>query len=230
MALTKAEGRELMKQFVAFGLTAADLSMRERIDAEANKLGPSYVVTHEPTSSEIIMTGPVPEGSTSALRTGAWSGSRRLGTEPATTWRANNWTDALGYAGGWASEVAEWAVTPDVWALDTATLPDAADNSPFTQPERDEIAKQLDEITGYVREHFELRDDQLAALGQTVEELKEASERVGRKDWKLMFYGAFISLGLEHAVQSGVVEAMFRLAVQGLGHLFGAGSPPIITA
>jgi hypothetical protein len=45
-----------------------------------------------------------------------------------------------------------------------------------------------------------------------------------------MVYGTFVSLGLEHAVSSGVVEAMFRLAVHGLGHIFGAGGPPMLTA
>ena len=48
----------------------------------------------------------------------------------------------------------------DFWAaLETATLPDAVDNSPFIQAERDEIAKRLDEIHDFVREKFELRDD-----------------------------------------------------------------------
>jgi hypothetical protein len=81
-----------------------------------------------------------------------------------------------------------------------------------------------------LRVQFELPDEQIAAIGQAVEELKAASTRVGRKDWKLMFYGAFVSLGLAQAVSSGVVEAMFRLAVEGLGHIFGAGGPPMITA
>jgi hypothetical protein len=68
-----------------------------------------------------------------------------------------------------------------------------------------------------------------AAIGQAVEELKEASERVGRKDWKLMFYGAFVSLGLAQALSSGVVDVVFRLAVEGLSHIFGAGGTPMIT-
>jgi hypothetical protein len=81
----------------------------------------------------------------------------------------------------------------------------------------------------YVREKFELSGDQVAAIGQTVDELKEASKRVGRKDWKLMFYGAFVSLGLAQVVSTGVVDVAFRLAVEGLGHIFGAGGPPMIT-
>jgi hypothetical protein len=75
----------------------------------------------------------------------------------------------------WARQVADWTNTPDLWDLDAEPLPDAGDNSQFTQPERDKIAKRLDEINDFVREHFELPDDQLAAIGQAVEELKEAS-------------------------------------------------------
>jgi hypothetical protein len=38
---------------------------------------------------------------------------------------------------------------------------------------------------------------------------------------------SILSSGLDHAVQPGVVETAFRL---GLGHIFGAGGPPMITA
>jgi len=93
--------------------------------------------------------------------------------------------------------------------------PAASDNSPFSADEQADIAKHLDKIVDYVRDSFELPDGQLGAIAQAMEELKEASERVGRKDRKLLLYGAFVSLGLEHAVQSGVVETLFRLAAQG---------------
>jgi hypothetical protein len=225
MALTKAERNDLMERLLRGGLhggvKAEDVKLRERDDLLTARLVPAYTIDHEPTGSEFFLTGPL---------SGGWSGRMRAGTDPETPWKAENWAQMLAFAGKWAGEVAEWARTPDMWALDAAPLPEAVDNSPFTQAERDEIAMRLDEIYDHLSELWDLRDHQAAAIGQTIEELKEASERVGRKDWKLMFYGAFVSVGLAQVVPSGVVEAVFRLAVQGLGHFFGAGGPPMITA
>jgi hypothetical protein len=226
MPLTKAERSALMTRFLEGGLKASDLNLREdrwEIAKMADRF--HYRVKHEPTGSAFSFIGPV---------SNSWSQFTWVGGDGSPAERVEDARDRSGgqlleAAEDWARAVARWAATPDLWGLDTEPLPEAADNSPFTQAEQAEIAKRLDEARDFAREQFELPDDEIAAIGQAVEELKEASERVGRKDWKLMLYGAFVSLGLEHAVSSGVVETLFRLAVQGLAHLFGAG-PPMITA
>lgn len=217
MAPTRARSNELLETLVKGGLKAADctFSLDDRWPA-------SYEIRHHPTDSLIIWSA--------AEDVDRWRGSMQSGTDPGTNWRAENWPQLVSRVGTWARETAEWAITPDLWSLGAAALPDAPDNTPFTAEEQAEIAKRLDGIYDFVRRQFALPDDQLAAIGQAVEELKEASERVGRKDWKLMLYGAFVSLGLEHAVQTGVVETVFRLAVEGLGHIFGAGGLPMVTA
>jgi hypothetical protein len=129
---------------------------------------------------------------------------------------------------GWGEAVADWADTPDLWAVDADQMPDAANNSLFTKAEQDEIAYWLTGVTVYARESLELSESQLA-IDNAVDELKDASTRIGRKDWRLMFIGAFVTLGLEHVLEPGVVETLMRLATQGLAGVFGAHVPPMIT-
>jgi hypothetical protein len=85
-------------------------------------------MTHVSTGSESFFKGPITGG--------GWSGQKRVGTDPSTTWNAESWEQILTHAANWAQHVAERARTPDLWDLDTEPLPDAADNSPFTQAER----------------------------------------------------------------------------------------------
>ena len=58
-----------------------------------------------------------------------------------------------------------------------------------------------------MRELFELSADQLHAIDQRVDELKEASERLGRKDWLMIFYGSLVSTFITAAVPPGVIQA-----------------------
>jgi hypothetical protein len=220
MALTKAQRNALMQRLTKGGLLAADCTMGPSEDVLTDPPMPTYAVAHKPTDSVFAFYGPTTKGE--------WGGYLRSGDDPSTRWRAENWAQVLAFAGKWADETVEWQRTPDLWELGT-TLPEATDNSPFTEAERDEIARRLDEILERVQKQFDLTSEQVTAIGQTVQDLKGASRRVGRKDYKVMLYGAFVSLGLEQAVQTGVVEAMLRLAAQALGHLFG-GPPPMISA
>lgn len=231
MPLSKARRNDLMKALLLGGLKAQDCTFHRpegSARGAAVSLVPLNQILHKPTGStfEFNASGTQNHGYL-IPRDAAWIGQMRSCTDPWESWTTQDWQGVVTLAEEWAAMTAEWAVIPDLWALNAKPLPKATDNRPFTQPERDEIAKSLDDITQFVREKFELPDVQVAAIAQAVEELKEASGRVGRKDWKMMFYGALVSLGLEHAVSSGVVEVVFRLAVQGLGHLFGAGSPAI---
>jgi hypothetical protein len=236
MPLSKARRNDLMKALLSGGLKAQDCTFHNNAQfnargAAVSPLEPLYQIYHKPTGSTFEFNTPSAQNHGYLIpRDTAWMGQMRSCTDPWETWTTQDWQGVVTLAEEWAALTAEWAVIPDLWRLNAKPLPKATDNRPFTQPERDEIAKSLDDITQFVRDKFELPDDQLAAIGQAVEELKEASGRIGRKDWKLMLYGALISLGLEHAVSSGVVEVVYRLAVHGLGHLFGAGSPPMITA
>jgi hypothetical protein len=138
----------------------------------------------------------------------------------------------------WLREVRTDLEMPDRWAelkqvaavLGTAQS-DGASNAPFTADEQAEISRQLDEIKNIVRANFELTSEQFAVIDKRLDEAKEASERVGRKDWVLIFYGAVMSTLMTDAVPPGVIQTVLATMVHGIAHIFGLGGPsPIITA
>jgi len=107
-----------MEALLRGGLMAEDCTFRERTDLLTSGLVPTYLITHTPTGSEFDLR---------VLPERTWSG--RLHLAPTR--------EDVSLVETWARETAEWAQTPDLWAL-AATLPGAADNSPFTRAERDE--------------------------------------------------------------------------------------------
>lgn len=153
------------------------------------------------------------------------------------------WVDnTLDQAVGWLellSSVTEWAsqlATRSIWkelAVDHG-IPSAsrasADNAPFTAPEREDIGKRLRQIPAQVKERFDLTDEQESHIEQKMDELIEASQRVGRKDWLVMVYGAAFSLIAADEVPPHVVQSIVSMIITGLAHFFGfAGPPPTIS-
>jgi hypothetical protein len=145
------------------------------------------------------------------------------------------WHDVLQQIDRWCAEVEYVTETPDWWAElqqvpDVMTAAQSADasNAPFTAEERDEIGSRLDEIKDLLQEQFDLTNDQLAALEQRMDDAGEASERLGRKDWVMLFYGAVISTGMTDGVPPHVIQTVLSAVIHGIGHIFGLGGPPPI--
>jgi hypothetical protein len=127
--------------------------------------------------------------------------------------------------------------TPDLWEelkrtpeiLASVEQGDTS-NAPFTPDEQAEIGHRVDEIKHLVRNQFEPTDEQMSAIEQTLDEVKEASTRVGRKDWAMMANGALLSLIVNDLVPAQVIQSVFSTLITGIGHIFGLGGPlPIIT-
>jgi hypothetical protein len=137
----------------------------------------------------------------------------------------------------WAKEVRYEIDTPDLWAevrrvpeILAAVQDTRATNAPFTPVEQAQISNQLDEVKQLVREQYELTDDQLAVIDQRLDQADEASKRLGRRDWAMMFYGGVISTFMTNAVPPGVIQTVLTTVLHGIGHILGfGGPPPIIT-
>lgn len=151
---------------------------------------------------------------------------------------AREWEHVLGQLGYWAGEVAYVAENPDLWEelqqvpeILAAAQSDDASNAPFTADEQAEIGHRLDEVERLAREQFELTAEQLAAISQRLDDAKESSKRLGRKDWLMAFYGGLMSTAITDAVPPGVIQTALTVVVHGLAHLFGFGGglPPIIS-
>jgi hypothetical protein len=130
------------------------------------------------------------------------------------------------------AKVAAEEAIPDLWALSRTasftsgeTLP--ITNLAFTQAERDDIANGLRKILHEVKANDELTTENMACIEQHLTDLQEASERVGRKDWKMMFTGVITTMLVTDAIPPDVVQRIYATIITGLGHLFGIGGPPL---
>ena len=104
-------------------------------------------------------------------------------------------------------------------------------NTPFTNDEQDEIVAKLQAIKNFVAKNFQLTAEQIAHVEERLAEAAEATERMGRKDWLLLFGGTIFNLIVTDTITPGVAGHIFTTVVQGLIHLFtGAGGPPQILA
>jgi hypothetical protein len=221
--LTKRQRNEIFEALQAKGVNPADCRLSTSRD--------SATIVHEPSTSKFIFFTTDEAGQ---FDCGGYvidgPGQNDIGL---TT---KNWTNMLGQLRYWAEEVKYNAENPDLWAelrllpkVLTAAQEADASNEPFTADEQAEIANRLDEVKQLVRQQFELTDDQLAAIDVKMDDLKEASKRLGRKTWVYTFYGAVMSTFMTDEIPPHVIQTIVTTVLHGIGHLFGiGGAPPII--
>jgi hypothetical protein len=141
------------------------------------------------------------------------------------------WSRVPDFVKRWAELVVENEALPDLWAelarsREVLEAAETAGNAPFTTDEQDDIGLRLDAVKQLVQERFDLSDEHMAALTAGIEEVKRASTRLGRKDWLMFVSGAALNLIVSAEVPPRAVQTLLDLAVRGVAHLFGVGSPP----
>jgi hypothetical protein len=161
----------------------------------------------------------------------------KVGDDEQESRGAGDWSSVLPHVEQWASDVKRYAEIdaqiPDLWAefrqseqLLTDVQNNNAENTLFDPDELAEISRVLRGIKGRAQELYSLTNDQAERLEASVEEVEEASHRIGRKDWLLLFYGALLNLIISGILPPAVVWHILVSVLQGLGHLFGIGGPP----
>ena len=132
----------------------------------------------------------------------------------------------------WLRNVERELSSPNLWALLdqqhellAATEPtgDTA-NTPFSPEEQQQIAAQLNEIKQLLVSGHGADPKMLEAR---IEELEEASTRLGRRDWLLMFLGVSLTWTLEGLIPPEGLQEVLMFAAHTLGHLFGGGVPQL---
>jgi hypothetical protein len=145
------------------------------------------------------------------------------------------WPELLSLVETWARkshEITEkYAATSDLWAQLRESKVLIAEqqqfaNTPFTEPEQSEISSQIQRVKEYIRATCELTAEQLAVVQDRLDHAEEASHRIGRKDWLMLFNGALFSLFLSDLVPPQPVQHILWMTFQGLAHLFGIGGGP----
>lgn len=87
----------------------------------------------------------------------------------------------------------------------------------------------MQEIKNQVREQFALSSEQMERIEERLDEVAEASKRMGRKDWLIYLMGTITALVITATVTGGVGEHILTMVIHALGHLFTGGSEPPIT-
>jgi hypothetical protein len=142
-----------------------------------------------------------------------------------------SWRTVLERLLRWVGEIEHYASTPDLWAelgneREVVGLVSAPENAPFTDDERSEVLKQLQEIKGYLNTAVNLSDEQMQRIDEGILYLEEASQRLGRKDWLGIAVATVVNFAVQAVLQPSEVRTVFTL-LQSLGHLFGHPFPEL---
>jgi hypothetical protein len=172
----------------------------------------------------------VPSGSVFTLGGGAghYAGNRVVGNSTVSwPFDAYTWAAIPEKFERWARDVKRDVDTPDLWAevqhargvLANISY-EAAENTAFTPAERAEIATRLREINEYVKTSYALSAEQVLILEARFDDLEAATQRVGRKDWLLMFSGVALGLIVTDLLPPDAVQHIATITLHGLSHLF----------
>ena len=157
----------------------------------------------------------------------------KIGDEAPEDFIAGQWSDIEDMVHEWARDVKYFLNNPDLWAelrseqnILSGSAYETMSNAPFGADEQVRIAEQLREIRSYLAERCSLSDEQTAEIEARLHHLEEATHRIGRKDWLLMFYGVILTLIVTALVPPDVVQHVIGMVIDGLGDFFGFGGPP----
>jgi hypothetical protein len=144
-----------------------------------------------------------------------------------------HWSGVIGSVLRWASDISDIlhdTGTSDLWAglksgKSVFSSQKDVENTSLTAAEQTEISVWGREVREHVKTVPELTSATVSEIEDRIEHLEKASERVGRKDWVMMFNGAITSLILSDFLPAQTVEHIILMAVHMFGHLFGLGGP-----
>jgi len=155
-------------------------------------------------------------------------GSRVAGDGPPWPYQVYSWSGVEDRLSAWLGEVKQDIETPDLLAelererevLGTGPA-ETVENAAFNPDERQEIAKQLQEIKEFAENAHSLSGHQMKALEAKIEYLNDAADRLGRLDWRAAALGTMFTLAAEAMLPPEAARHIFLMLFQPLGHLFG---------
>jgi hypothetical protein len=215
--ITKQQRNALFNIIVSAGLNPADCGLIEN-DTQTS-------LTHLPTSSLFkLEMRPYLRG---------YMVLKAIGDEMPQRKSTIRWSRVESAARKWAGGVKKFAHVPDLWAEFSTGKEFLSDvefntlnNAPFSPNEQLRMAEQLQELKSYLVDKYSLSGDQISQIEARLDEIEEATQRIGRKDWLLMFYGVMFTLLVTAVVPPDAVQYIIAMVIHGLGDLFGFGGPP----
>lgn len=214
MGLMRSQNNVLFERVAESGLETSDFGLDDQ--------GSATYVRHLPSGSAF---------SISSHDGISFYGSAKVGDAGWYPYESSEWQLLIiDHFGRWLRAVKLEIDAPDKWAIlreANQFLGELAraelSNTPFTPAEQSHISAKLDEIKTYLTESRSLTEAQAESIRKKIDHADEASRRLGRKDWIVLFLGALISVVLSVVLPPQEVEHVILMAARDLGHLFGGG-------
>ena len=86
-------------------------------------------------------------------------------------------------------------------------------NEAFTEGQVKKVSSSLDEIRKYITERFSGLEDKIDTVNETLEYLKESSQRVGRKDWINICLGQVIQMATAVGLSGAQAKGLWQFFV-----------------
>ena len=135
-----------------------------------------------------------------------------------SVYSASSWDDVVRK---WVDILRREIDTPDLWTSiasgqssvmqATAT---ASENTPFTAPERAQVAIFLEDIRTYIQTNSRLSTDKFNIVVEKLAYLEQAADRMGRKDWLNLFLGVLVSMTVQVGMEKSVFQDLLSVADQ----------------
>jgi hypothetical protein len=93
-------------------------------------------------------------------------------------------------------------------------------NAGFSKDELNEIKLRAEDIVVGLSSRSDVTNEQLNLLRRTIEEVVNASNRLGRKDWIMLVAGTFTNMVVGAAFAPEATKALFQLAQKSFGWVF----------
>ena len=126
----------------------------------------------------------------------------------------SEWNEVLPYVTRWLAYLKREIEEPDLWArIQNYQLPDGSipsddtSNEQFTAVEVEQLERSINEVRGFLAEHYGDNEEINGKLNYLI----ESSKRMGRKDWVNICMGALLSLAASQAFQLEHVQTVWNM-------------------
>jgi hypothetical protein len=249
--LSKYQRNDIFRVITSSGLPVTDFELVTRTDLGNRRFGVYRdIARNRPPRPVTLIRHPI-SGSSFGIRKslgGSFEILQQIGrnyTEEELyadkSWlHGTAWKDVPPSVASWARGIGaviaddeKYERTPDLWdefyesrEFLTGQHEQRFENTPFTSAEQAQVSDQIQQIKAYIGNTYQLSSEQMSRVESRLDQAEQASRRMGRKDWLLLFNGAVFSLILSDLITPQAAQHVLVLAIHGMSHIIGSGGLP----
>jgi hypothetical protein len=131
--------------------------------------------------------------------------------------RLSGWNEAITHFAWWLQSLKQEMETSDKWqeafqVAQQATLgADEIEDSRFTKEELTRIESAFADIRQQLTHHSSITEKELGAINSKLEYLLEEAKTRKKREWRMLFYGAFMELMIHEEVHAHIAALVLGL-------------------